>query len=179
MSLALLKRILKAAEARGQIVDHAVFAVRVASPDDREPRYLTWEEADEVRSWLPEFVSRIVPIAILTMLRRGEIIALRDRDVDFVSGAITVAGQAQDGERTRTKTRAGQRTVDVGPQTLRFIREQQLARAPNEAGLLFPAPRRRPPRPEPPHGPLLQASRTARPGFQSSPFMTSATPGPR
>jgi integrase len=138
MSLALLKRILKAAEARGQIVDHAVFAVRVASPDDREPRYLTWEEADEVRSWLPEFVSRIVPIAILTMLRRGEIIALRDRDVDFVFGAITVAGQAQDGERTRTKTRAGQRTVDVGPQTLRFIREQQLARAPNEAGLLFP-----------------------------------------
>jgi integrase len=73
------------------------------------------------------------------MLRRGEIIALRDRDVDFASVAVTVAGQAQDGERTRTKTRAGQRTVDVGPQTLRLIREQQLARAPNEAGLLFPS----------------------------------------
>ncbi len=139
MTLALLKRILKAAEARGQIVDHAVFAVRVATPEDREPRFLTWEEADELRSWMPEFVSRIVPIAVLTMLRRGEMIALRDRDVDFSSGAITVAGQAQDGERTRTKTRAGQRTVDVGPQTLRLIREQQLARSPNDAGLLFPS----------------------------------------
>jgi integrase len=139
MTLTLLKRILRAAEARGQTIDHAVFGVRVASPDERVPRFLTWEEADELRSWLPEFAARIVPIAILTMLRRGEILALRDRDVDFTSGAITVVGQIQDGERTRTKTRAGQRTVDVGPQTLRLIREQQLARAPNDAGLLFPA----------------------------------------
>jgi integrase len=139
MTLTLLKRILRAAEARGQTIDHAVFGVRVASPDERVPRFLTWEEADELRSWLPEFAARIVPIAILTMLRRGEILALRDRDVDFTSGAITVVGQIQDGERTRTKTRAGQRTVDVGPHTLRLIREQQLARAPNDAGLLFPA----------------------------------------
>ena len=122
-----------------KIVDHAVFAVRVASPEDREPRFLTWEEADELRSWMPEFVSRIVPIAVLTMLRRGEVVALRDRDIDFASGAITVAAQVQDGERTRTKTRAGRRTVDVGPQTLLLLREQQLARAPNDAGLLFPA----------------------------------------
>jgi integrase len=139
MTLALLKRILHAAESRGQVVDHSLYDVRVASPEDREPRFLTWEEADDVRSWMPEFVSRVVPIAILTMLRRGEVIALRDRDIDFASGAITVAVQLQDGERARTKTRAGRRTVDIGPQTLRLLREQQLARAPNDAGLLFPS----------------------------------------
>jgi integrase len=139
MTLALFKRVLRAAEERGQTVDPAVFGVRVARPENREPRLLTWEEADELRSWMPEFVSRIVPIAILTMLRRGEIIALRDRDIDFEAGAISVSAQAYDGERVRTKTRAGRRTVDVGPQTLRLIREQQLARAPNDAGLLFPS----------------------------------------
>jgi hypothetical protein len=53
MALALLKRILRSAEARGQVVDPAVFHVRVARPEEREPRLLTWEEAEEVRSWMP------------------------------------------------------------------------------------------------------------------------------
>jgi integrase len=139
MALALLKRVLRSAEARGHAVDPAVFHVRVASPEEREPRYLTWEEAEELESWMPEFMRRIVPIAILTMLRRGEILALRDRDVDFDEGALSVFAQAQDGERRRTKTRAGRRTVDVGPVALKLLREQQLARAPSADGLLFPA----------------------------------------
>lgn len=138
MALGLLKRILRSAEARGQTIDPAVFHVRVARPEEREPRFLTWDEADELRSWIPEHVSRIVPVAILTMLRRGEILGLRDRDIDFEQGALSVFAQAQDGERRRTKTRAGRRTVDVGPAVLKLMREQQLARAPNADGLLFP-----------------------------------------
>ena len=39
--------------------------VRVARPEEREPRFLTWDEAEEVRSWMPEHVCRVVPIAIL------------------------------------------------------------------------------------------------------------------
>jgi integrase len=137
MALALLKRILRSAEARGQVVDPAVFHVRVAKPEEREPRFLTWEEADEVRSWMPEHVCRIVPIGILTLLRRGELLGLRDSDIDFEHGAITVVSQAQDGRRTPIKTSASRRTVDVGPATLKLLREQQLARAPNADGLLF------------------------------------------
>jgi integrase len=138
MTLALLKRILKWAEERGQPVDRAIYGVRVAKPDEREPQFLTWEEADELRSWMPEHVARIVPIAILTMLRRGEILGLRDRDVDFEAGSIAVFSQQHDGARVSTKTRAGRRTVDVGPAALKLLREQQLARAPNPEGLLFP-----------------------------------------
>jgi integrase len=144
MALALLKRILRSAEARGQPIDPAVFHVRVATPEEREPRFLTWEEAEELESWMPEHVRRIVPIAILTMLRRGEILALRDSEIDFEQGAISVFAQAQDGERRRTKTRAGRRTVDVGPVVLKLLREQQLARAPNPDGLLFPTSTGRP-----------------------------------
>jgi integrase len=138
MALALLKRILRAAEERGQVVDPAVYRVRIARHEEREPRFLTWEEADELRSWLPEHVGRIVPVAILTMLRRGEILALRDRDVDFETGAISVVAHTQGGVRLSPKTRAGRRTTDVGPGVLKLLREQQLARTPNEEALLFP-----------------------------------------
>jgi integrase len=138
MALALLKRILRAAEERGQVVDPAVYRVRIAKHEEREPCFLTWEEAEELRAWLPEYVCRIVPVAILTMLRRGEILGLRDRDIDFETGSIAVLSQHQYGERVRTKTRAGRRTVDVGPAVLKLLREQRLARAPNDEGLLFP-----------------------------------------
>jgi integrase len=139
MALALMKRILRAAEERGQIVDPSIYRIRIARHEEREPRFLTWHEADELRAWLPEYVCRIVPVAILTMLRRGEIFGLRDRDVDFEIGAISVLAQTQGGARVSPKTRAGRRTVDVGPAVLKLLREQQLARAPNDDGLLFPS----------------------------------------
>jgi integrase len=89
---------------------------------------------------MPEYVRRIVPVAILTMLRRAEILGLRDGDIDFASGSIAVFSQHQDGEHVQTKTRAGRRTVDVGPRSLALLREQQLARSPGADGYLFPAP---------------------------------------
>jgi integrase len=140
MTFSLLKRILKAAEDRGQQVDRAIYSIRLARADEREPRFLTWEEAEELRSWMPEYISRIVPVSILTMLRRAEILGLRDRDIDFTTGSIAVFAQRQDGEHVRTKTRAGRRTIDVGPQVLKLLREQQLARPATDEGYLFPAP---------------------------------------
>jgi integrase len=138
MTLALLKRILRWAEERGQQVDRSIYGLRVAKPDEREPQFLTWDEVDELRSWMPEHIARIVPVAVLGLLRRGEILGLRDCDVDFEAGSIAVFSQQQDGARVGTKTRAGRRTVDVGPATLKLLREQQLARAASQDGLLFP-----------------------------------------
>lgn len=140
MTLSLLKRILKAAEDRGQQVDRAIYGIRLAKADERDPRFLTWEEAEELASWMPEYVARIVPVAILTMLRRGEILAIRDQDIDFEAGSIAVVVQRQEGQRAQPKTRAGRRTIDIGPQTLKLLREQQLARAPVSEGYLFPSP---------------------------------------
>jgi integrase len=140
MTLALIKRILRDGEERGQLIDVSVYRIRVAHPEEREPRFLTWEEADELQSWMPEHVRRIVPIAILTMLRRGEILGLRDREVDLESSSIAVLGQSQAGRRVSTKTQAGRRTVDIGPATATLIREQRLARTNNEERLLFPGP---------------------------------------
>ena len=140
MTLAQLKRVLKWAEERGQQVDRAIYGIRLARADEREPRFLTSDEAEELQSWMPEYVCRIVPVAILTMLRRSEILALRDEDVDFSRGSIAAFGQRQDGKRVKTKTPAGRRTVDVGPRALALVREQQLARSARADGYLFPAP---------------------------------------
>jgi integrase len=140
MAFSLLKRILKAAEDRGQQVDRAIYGIRIARADEREPRFLTWDEAEELQSWMPEYISRIVPVGILTMLRRGEILGLRDRDIDLATGSVAVFSQRQDGQEVRTKTRAGRRTIDVGPQALKLLREQQLARPATADGYLFPSP---------------------------------------
>jgi len=144
MALALLKRILRDAEERGQPVDPSLFRVRIAKPQEREPRFLTWEEAEEVSSWMPEYVRRIVPIAILTLLRRGEILGLRDADLDLEAGSVSVFAQHQDGEHVATKTRSSRRTVDIGPRAVRLLREQQMARGPVEGGYLFPSRAGRP-----------------------------------
>jgi integrase len=78
------------------------------------------------------------------MLRRGEVFSLRDADVDLANGSVAVFTQQQGGRRVATKTRAGRRRVDVGPQVVRLLREQQLARAPNRDGYLFPTRRSTP-----------------------------------
>jgi integrase len=140
LTLALLKRVLKNAEQRGQVVDRGVYDVRVAAPDERDPILLTWEQLDDLRSWMPEYISRLVPIAALTLCRQGELLALRDTDVDFEGDAIMVTGQAKGVGRAPTKTAAGRRTVDIGPFAVRLLREQQLARHSNPTGLLFPSP---------------------------------------
>ncbi len=140
MTFSLLKRILKWAEDRGQQVDRAIYGIRIAKADEREPRFLIWDEVEELQSWMPEYICRIVPVAVLTILRRGEILGVRDRDIDFATGSIAVFAQRQDGERVKTKTRAGRRTIDVGPQVLKLLREQQLARPATPDGYLFPSP---------------------------------------
>ena len=140
-----------AAEARGQTVDPRRLRRPRRPAEEREPRFLTWEEAEELRSWMPEFVCRIVPIAILTMLRRGEILALRDRDVDFGHGAITVVSPAHRADGAR-----GRRRVPAAAPSTRPAARQAPPRAAARAG----PERGRPPLP-------LRTGATARPATTS------------
>ena len=71
--------------------------------------------------------------------RRGEILGLRDSDLDLDAGSVSVFAQHQDGEQAATKTRAEGGAVDIGPWAVRLLREQQLARLPNGGGYLFPS----------------------------------------
>jgi integrase len=77
------------------------------------PRRVGW--------WAP-----LVLLAVATGARRGELLALRWSDLDLEQGTATISRSLRRGEaglRYKTpKTRAGQRTVGLGPQTVAALR---------------------------------------------------------
>jgi integrase len=136
--LKLAKRILRSSSKRRQPIDLSALEASVARSVPKAPEFLAWDQVEQVESFMPEFIRRIVPVAVLTLCRQGELLALRDRDVDYDAGSLTVAEQVQQGKRAATKTTGSRRTIDLSPLMLDLIRQQQEAREPNRDGLIFP-----------------------------------------
>jgi integrase len=137
-----LKMILRNARERGQVVDEAVFRVRPPRRERAEMRFLDWTEVERLACETIEPYGNLVRIACLTGLRQGELFALRDRAVNFGRRTIVVEAGAREGQIVPTKTSAGRRQVRLSGEALRILREQLLARVPNELGLVFPTPGR-------------------------------------
>lgn len=136
-ALSLLKAVLRDAQGRNQRFDRAILAIEPPRYDVRVGRFLTLEEVEQIGSWMPEFVRRIVPVAALTGLRQGELFDLTESDVDLTSSTLTVR---------RSKTKAGEgRRVDLVPLAVRLLREQLVARSRTHnsravMSLVFPTP---------------------------------------
>lgn len=130
MATALVKAVLRSAQERGQRVDERLFGLQRPRYDEREPRFLTVPQMLTLATWMPEYVRRIVPVAGLTGMRQGELLALEDRDVDLEAKALSVR---------RSKTRAGVRRIPLAEELVTLMREQLLAR-PNGTPLVFPTP---------------------------------------
>lgn len=135
-----LKMILRSAQERGQMVDEAIFRVRPPHRERTEMRFLNWPEVERLAGDTIEPYGNLVRFACLTGLRQGELFALRDRAVDVAHQSLLVEAGARDGQIVPTKTAAGRRMVSLSGEAQRILREQLLARAPNEVGLVFPAP---------------------------------------
>ena len=103
-------------------------------------RFLDWPQVEQLASETVEQYGNLVRFACLTGLRQGELFALRDRAIDLARRSLLVEAGARDGQIVPTKTTAGRRTVALSGEALRILREQLLARAPNEVGLVFPTP---------------------------------------
>jgi len=136
--LALLKQILKSARERGQTVDGAVFEIRPPKHEERDPRFLTWAEVEELGSWCSE--GRLVVFAALSGMREVELFALRAESVDLEGGAVVVDSSAYKGLASRTKTRSGRRRVYLSSVAKQTLREQLLARRPSPVDVVFPSP---------------------------------------
>jgi integrase len=126
-ALALTKAVLRSAERRGQTVDRGIFQIERPFYESREPRFLTVEQLYELASWMPEYISRIVPVAGLTGLRQAEAFDLEDTDLDLEEATLKVR---------RGKTKAARRTIALSDGVVRLLREQLLTRAPGS--LVFP-----------------------------------------
>jgi integrase len=139
IALALGKQVFQSARERGQKVDEAIFRIRPPALAEREPRYLSWSEVEELASQCVE--ERLVVFAALSGLREGELFALRDMNVDPECASVLVEEGAFKGRATKTKTRSGRRRVHLSRVARQALREQLMARKPNPSGLVFPSPR--------------------------------------
>jgi hypothetical protein len=64
----------------------------------------------------------------------------RREALDLGRGTVVVEAGACDGKLVPEKTAAGRRQVRLSGEAVRLLREQLLARTPNELGLVFPTP---------------------------------------
>lgn len=119
MALALVKAVLSAAQARGQTIDEAIDSIERPRHDEREPRFLTIEQLYELSGWMPEYIRRIVLVAGLTGMREGELLALRDDQLELDDGRLWIR---------HGKTRSSRRRVWLTAEVVSLLREQLLAR---------------------------------------------------
>jgi integrase len=138
LALDTVKQVLRDARARGQRINPALLDVRAPRYEEREPVFLTAREVDDLASWSSE--PRLIQFAAFTGLRLGELLALRDGEVDLHEGCVLVVRAARKGVEGRTKTRKKRRVYLCAAAT-QALREQLLARRPTPTGLVFPSPR--------------------------------------
>jgi integrase len=135
-----LKMILRKARERGQTIDEAVLRVRPPRRERAKMRFLAWSEVERLANETVEPYGNLAGFACLTGLRQGELFALRDRALDLRRATVVVEAGAREGKLVATKTVAGRRQVGLSAEAVRIVREQLLARTPNELGLVFPTP---------------------------------------
>lgn len=111
MLLRLLKTVLADARVRGQRVDEAIGGIRPPLHAERAPRFLLWSEVEELAGYCRE--SRLVMVAALTGLRRGELFALTAEDADLSAGELVVSKTANGGSVGRRSPPAVARAPDA------------------------------------------------------------------
>ena len=79
-------------------------------------------DEDERKWW--RVTRRVVTVALGTGLRRGELLALRWRDVEMLTGRLRVRESLVRGRFQTPKSQASRRTIDLGPRTVAVLQEQ-------------------------------------------------------
>jgi integrase len=138
LALGTVKQVMRDAMRRGQRVDPAVLEVKAPRYEEREPVFLGAAEVEQLASCCAE--PHLIVFAALSGLRLGEVLALRDADVNLDEGSVLVTRAARKGVEGRTKTRK-RRRVYLCARAVTALRAQLLARRPNPRGLVFPSPR--------------------------------------
>lgn len=93
-------------------------------------------EAPEREWW--GLARRLVEVALGTALRRGELLALRWRDVEFVESRLHVREALWNGRFQAPKSRASRRMIELGPRMLGVLEEQfAVSRYRSDESLVF------------------------------------------
>ena len=95
--------------------------IEIAPDGTRQKWALTPAQAAALIDALPVMPQAMVGLAILSGLRRGEVFALRWRDIDLVEQRLTVRESVYDGHFGTPKTEAGIRQVPLSSPALKLM----------------------------------------------------------
>jgi integrase len=144
--LSSLKSLLRHAQNQGNVAQNVALAVKIkASPRDKKKLEVGVDipTADEIRAIIAA-AGRSRPlllVAIFAGLRSSELRGLRWGDVDLKQGLLHIRQRADRyGKIGKPKSKAGHRTVPLGPQLVNALREWKLQCPKGEHGLVFPTP---------------------------------------
>jgi integrase len=117
-----LQKIFTVAKRWGYVQSNPVEGAQVpALRDTRERMALTPQQARALLAELPEPFRTMALVALLSGLRRGELLGLRWKCVDFLEGSILVAESNYQGHSSEPKTRASRRKVFVDQAVLEAL----------------------------------------------------------
>jgi integrase len=144
--LSSLKSLLKDAQRRGNVAQNVALSVKQIDADKRGEGKLRIgidiPTTAEIRALIAAVPDRWRPLfltAIFTGLRSSELRGLRWQDVDLKGGELHVRQRADRyNEIGKPKSKAGDRTVPLGPMVLNVLREWKLRGPKSELGLVFP-----------------------------------------
>ncbi|WDP93311.1 MAG: site-specific integrase [Desulfobacter sp.] len=77
-------------------------------------------------------------LAIVSGARQGELLGLKWSDILWKDKQIFIRRTFNNGQFFATKTKTSRRRVDIGPQTIKALKEWRLACPPGELNLVFP-----------------------------------------
>ena len=119
-----LSAVLRTAVKWGHLRDNPARGVTLPTLRTVRPKWaLTAGQTSSLLDKLPPLGRAMVALAILSGLRRGELFALRWRDVDERARTLTVREAVYDGTFSTPKTDAGRRQIPLSDAALEFIGE--------------------------------------------------------
>jgi integrase len=146
-----LKSILQDAQRRGTVAQNVALSVKigVAPREHNKLRVgIDIPAPDEIRNIMQVLntsAPRLRPLlltAIFTGLRASELRGLRWEDIDLKRSVVHVRQRADKyHEIGKPKSRAGERSIPIGPDLVTVLREWKLACPKGELGLAFPSPK--------------------------------------
>ena len=143
-----LKSLLKEAQRRGNVAQNVALAVKRIDADKRSEDQLKIgvhiPAPGEIKAILAAAEPHTKPllmVAAFTGLRSSELRGLRWSDVDLKNGELHVRQRADRyGVIGKLKSKAGYRTLPLGPLVIKELRQWKLAGPNGKPGLVFPTP---------------------------------------
>jgi len=137
-----LSAILRTAVKWGHLQENPAREIELPTLRTVRPKWaLTPSQAAALLEAMPPLGRAMVGLAILSGLRRGELFALRWRDVDEDARLLTVREAIYDGVVSTPKTEAGQRAIPLSDTALALVAEWRHRTSPSETNALLFATR--------------------------------------